>query len=170
MIRGMHGVFTAVWHSGNILTHWKRGLVVPIWKGKGDCQDCNNYRWITLLSVLGKVLAHLLLMRVRSHLLKYQRPKQSGFTPGKSTTHRTLALCVLVERQCEFRQGMLVTSFDLKKVFDSVRRGAFWDLLRFRRIPAVIIGLLSGLYSGTESAVKCGGREACPASYLCIRE
>ena len=24
-------------------TDWKRGLVVPLWKGKVDCQDCNNY-------------------------------------------------------------------------------------------------------------------------------
>ncbi|KAG0721870.1 Ankyrin repeat and SOCS box protein 3 [Chionoecetes opilio] len=99
---------------------WKRGLVVPIWKGKGDRQDCNNYHGITLLSVPGKVLAHLLLTRIRSHLVKHQRPQQSGFTPGKSTTDRILALRVLVERRREFRQGMLTAYVDLKKAFDSV--------------------------------------------------
>ncbi|KAG0727065.1 Iron-sulfur protein NUBPL [Chionoecetes opilio] len=82
MIRGLHAVLTAVWQSGTIPPDWKRGLVVPIWKGKGDRQDCNNYRGITLLSVPGKVLAHLLLTRIRSHLVKHQRPQQSGFTPG----------------------------------------------------------------------------------------
>ena len=70
MIRGLHAVLTAVWHSDTIPPDWKRGLVVSIWKGKGDRQDCNNYREITLLSVPGKVAAHLLLMRVHSHLLK----------------------------------------------------------------------------------------------------
>ena len=157
MTRGLHAVLTAVWHSGTIPPDWKRGLVVPIWKGKGDRQDCNNYRGITLLSVPGKVLAHLLLMRIRSHLLKYQRPEQSGFTPGKSTTDRILALRVLVERRLEFRQGLLAAYVDLKKAFDSVHREALWDLLRLRGIPARIIGLLTGLYTGTESAVKCGG-------------
>ena len=98
MIRGLHAILTAVWHSGTILLDWKRGLVIPIWKGKGNRQDCNNLGGITLLSVSGKVLTHLLLMRVRSHLLKYQRPEQSGFTPGKSTTDRIIALRVLVER------------------------------------------------------------------------
>ncbi len=48
--------------SGTIPPDWKRWLVVPIWKEKGCRQDCNNYRGITLLSVAGKVLAHLLLM------------------------------------------------------------------------------------------------------------
>ena len=161
MTRGLHAVLTAVWQSGTIPPDWKRGLVVPIWKGKGDRQDCNNYRGITLLSVPGKVLAHLLLMRIRGHLLKLQRPEQSGFTPGKSTTDRILALRVLVERRREFRQGMLASYVDLKKAFDSVHREALWDLLRLRGIPARIIGLLTGLYSGTESAVKCGGGVSC---------
>ncbi|KAG0723026.1 LINE-1 retrotransposable element ORF2 protein [Chionoecetes opilio] len=156
MIRGLHAALTAVWQSGTIPPDWKRGLVVPIWKGKGDRQDCNNYRGITLLSVPGKVLAHLLLTRIHSHLLKHQRPQQSGFTPGKSTTDRILALRVLVERRREFRQGMLAAYVDLKKAFDSVHRESLWDLLRLRGIPARTIGLITGLYSGTESAVKCG--------------
>ena len=109
----------------------------------------------------GKVLAHLLLMRVRGQLLKLQRPEQSGFTPGKSKTDRILALRVLVERRREFRQGLLAAYVDLKKAFDSVYREALWDLLRLRGIPARIIGLLTGLYSGTESAVKCGGGVSC---------
>ena len=78
MTRGLHAVLTAVWHSGNTIPpDWKKGLVVPIWKGKGDRQDCSNYRGITLLSVPGKVLAHLLLTRIRTHLLKHQRPERS---------------------------------------------------------------------------------------------
>ena len=38
-----------------------------------------------------------------------------------------------------------------------MHRETLWDLLRFRKISARIIGLLIGLYSGTVSAVKCGG-------------
>ena len=157
MIHGLHAVLSAVWRSGTIPPDWRRGLVVPIWKGKGDRQDCNNYRGITLLSVPGKVFAHLLLMRIRSHLLKYQRPEQSGFTPGKSTTDRILALRVLVERRLAFQRGLLAAYVDLKKAFDSVHRESLWEILRIRGVPAKIIDLLTGLYSGTDSAVKCGG-------------
>ena len=52
---------------------------------------------------------------------------------------------------------MLADYVDLKNAFDSVHHEALWDLLCLRRIPAGIIGQLSGLYSGSESAVKCGG-------------
>ena len=102
------------------------------------------------------MLAHILLMRIRSHLLKWQRPEQSSFTPGKSTTDCILALRVLVEHRREFRQGMLAAYVDLKEAFDSVLHEALWDLLRLIGIPLGIVGLLTGLYSGTESAVKCG--------------
>ena len=37
-------------------------------KGKGSRHDCHNYRGITLLSVPGKVFAHVLLARVKSRL------------------------------------------------------------------------------------------------------
>ncbi len=70
MNRGLYVVLNVVWQSGMSPPDWKRGLVVPIWKGKGNRQDCNNNRGITLLRVTGKVLAHLLLMRIRSQVLK----------------------------------------------------------------------------------------------------
>ncbi|KAG0710615.1 Cytochrome P450 10 [Chionoecetes opilio] len=121
MIRGLHAVLTAVWQSGAIPPDWKRGLVVPIWKGKGYRQDCNNYRGITLLSVPGKVLSHLLLTRIRSHLLKHQRPQQSGFTPGKSTTDRILALRVLVERRLFFAESLEVLVMALEALHEEAK-------------------------------------------------
>ncbi|XP_076035263.1 uncharacterized protein LOC143021546 [Oratosquilla oratoria] len=54
-----------------------------------------NDRSITLLSVPGKMLANLLRIRVRSHLLKFQRSEQSGFTPVKSTTDRIIRFTFL---------------------------------------------------------------------------
>ena len=51
---------------------------------------------------------------------------------------------------------MLVAYADLKKAFNSVNREAFWNFLCARKIPTGIIGLLSGLYFGTESVVKFG--------------
>ncbi|TGW14455.1 hypothetical protein EIL50_05460, partial [bacterium NHP-B] len=105
----------------------------------------------------GKVLARILLRRIRDHLLRHQRLEQSGFTPGKSTIDRILALRVIVERRREFGRGLLAAYIDLKKAFDTVHRESLWEILRLRGIPTRIIGLIASLYTGTESAVKCGG-------------
>ena len=99
----------------------------------------HNHQGITLLSIPGKVLAHILLRRIRHHLLRHQRPEQSGFTPGKSTVDRILALRVIVERRREFGRGLLAAYIDLKKAFDIVHRESLWEILRLRGIPTRIL-------------------------------
>ena len=103
----VHAVLCSAWNTGIIPTDWRRGLGVPLWKGKGDRQDCNNYRGVTLLSVPSKVFARIIFDRVHHHLLEHQHPEQSGFTPKRSTIDRILALRVLTERRREFWQGLL---------------------------------------------------------------
>ncbi|XP_047476367.1 uncharacterized protein LOC125030379 [Penaeus chinensis] len=90
---------------------------------KRDQWDCSNHRGIALLSIHsipGKTVAHILLRRVTDHLLRHQKPEQSGFTSGKSTTDCILVLQVNVERHREFRRGLLATYIDLKKSIDTV--------------------------------------------------
>ena len=70
----LHPVLCSAWNTGIIPTDWKRGLVGPLWKGKGDHQDCNNYRGVKLLSVLGKFFARIILDRIHHYLLR-QHPE-----------------------------------------------------------------------------------------------
>ena len=54
---------------------------------------CLNYRPNTLLSVFGKVLAHVLLARVQPLIDQSCRVQQSDFTAARPTTDAILALC-----------------------------------------------------------------------------
>ena len=69
---------------------------------------------------------------------------------------RILALRVLTERLREYDEVVLAAYIDFMKAFDSVSREALWRLLELRGIPPHLVRLISALYSGTESAVKCG--------------
>ena len=61
VLMSLHAVLCSAWNTGIIPTYWKRGLVIPLWKGKGDRQDCNNDRRVTLLSVPGEVFAQIII-------------------------------------------------------------------------------------------------------------
>ena len=40
-------------------------MIVPLYKGKGEKSECKNCRGISLLSVVGKIYAGVLVYRVR---------------------------------------------------------------------------------------------------------
>ena len=39
---------------------WGSTVIVPLYKDKGETTECENYRGISLLSVLGKIYAGIL--------------------------------------------------------------------------------------------------------------
>ena len=41
--------------SGVVPEDWRSVVIVPLYKGKGERTKCNNYRGISLLSVVGKI-------------------------------------------------------------------------------------------------------------------
>ena len=94
--KALHGLFCAVWRCGKIPAEWKEGIIASLYKGKGPRNQCGSHRPITLLSVLGKVFAHILLARLDPLLQKHRRPHQSGFTCCRSTLDAILALRLLV--------------------------------------------------------------------------
>jgi hypothetical protein len=43
-------LFNLIFRSNKMPNEWRRSILVPIFKNKGDVQSCTNYRWIELMS------------------------------------------------------------------------------------------------------------------------
>ena len=157
-LMSLHAVLCSVWNTGILPTDWKRGLVVPEWKGKSYCQDCNNYRRVMLLSVPGKVFAQIILDRVRHQpcwcLSTSVESSQALHQRGQRLTVSLLSGCSL--NADEFRQGLLAAFVDLCKAFDSVNRDALWKIIGLHGVPPKLINLMSELHSGTECSEMWG--------------
>ena len=52
--------------SGVVPENWRSAVIVPLYKGKGEREraESSNYRGISLLSVVGKIYAGILVERV----------------------------------------------------------------------------------------------------------
>ena len=70
----------------NVPEDWRIGLIVPIWKRKGDAQDPGKYRGITLLSHIMKLLERILDKRLREKFEHKLGEEQPGFRKGRGTT------------------------------------------------------------------------------------
>ncbi len=47
--------------------------IAPLYKGKGDKQECSNYRGISLLSVVGKLYGRVLINIIQRSLFEMNR-------------------------------------------------------------------------------------------------
>ena len=67
---------------------WKLANVVPIYKGKGLKSDPANYRPISLVSSIGKIMEDIVNGSLLNHLLEHKllHKHQFGFLPGHSST------------------------------------------------------------------------------------
>ena len=141
----MSSVRPTVWESGTVPVDWRDGIVVFLFKGKGPKTDCGSYRPISLLSVPGKVIRHVLLNRLSPLLIECWWLEQSGFTAGRSTMDAILALRLLIELHHEFDRPLHVAYVDLKAAFDSVDRSALWLALKGIGVPDTLLRLVRDL-------------------------
>ena len=76
-------LFTRSFQSGCIPVQWKQGNVVPVHK-KGDKSQVSNYRPISLLCILSKVMEKYIDNHIIDTVKPLIHPLQHGFINGKS--------------------------------------------------------------------------------------
>jgi len=116
----LHKIITRVWEEEVVPEEWHQGIIVPLNKGKGSNLGYSSYRGITLLCLLGKMFAHIILARIKPTLLSHRRPQQSRFTPGRSTCDSIATLCNIVRWRQEFGHPTFAAFVDLRAAFDSL--------------------------------------------------
>ena len=51
--------------NGIVPEDWRSAVIVPLYNGKVERNECKNYKGINLLSVVGKICAEILVNRFR---------------------------------------------------------------------------------------------------------
>ena len=68
---------------------------------KGNLQQCQNYRTISLISHPSKVMLKIILNRLKPQAEKIIAEEQAGFTAGTNTTEQIFNLRILCEKYLE---------------------------------------------------------------------
>ncbi len=85
------------WRQEEVPYELKKAVIVPLHKGKGNKDDCNNCWCISLLSVPGKIYGRILTERLMQVTEKKISDEQGGFRKEKSCVDQIFAVKMLVE-------------------------------------------------------------------------
>ena len=152
-----------VWNNECVPQDWRDALMVVLYKGKGRKDDCENYRGISLLSVVGKVLCRILLDRLLTHIADdILSESRFGFRSGRSTIDMIFTAKQLQEKCLEQQVGLYQVFIDLSKAFDTLNRGVLWKILIKLGCPQKSISILKLFHDDMNTIINFGGELAEP--------
>ena len=135
---------------------WNCSITTPLHK-KGDRQNPDNYRAITVGSCLGKLFSSILLKR----LLEFRAlacpdvPNQLGFRSGAQCSDHILTLSTTIEKYVHHEKRRVFACFvDYRKAFDSVCRDALLFKLSHMGITGNFFSCMKNMYSNSSTRIK----------------
>jgi hypothetical protein len=149
-------LFRKLFNDGIFPDEWSKAIIVPIFK-KGDIHNVDNYRGISLLSVVSKCYTKLLNRRLCSWLRNHNviSECQSGFRKNYSTTDQIYNLYSIVQRTISEKGRKLFVAFvDFRKAFDSVRHDKLLECLKEKGVSRKFFVAIKSMYSSMLSCVK----------------
>lgn len=139
----MH-IFRACFKLSYFPTVWRRAKVIPIPKPKKDSTLACNYRPISLLNSLSKILEKLILRRLNEHISAHNifSNEQFGFRAGHSTNHQLLRVYKYIKTSLQNKHSTGFITFDIEKAFDSVWHKGLLHKMFLLKFPLYLTKLI----------------------------
>ena len=136
---------------------WKVSSVVPVFKNVGKRSIANNYRSVSLLSVVSKKLVNNTIV---DHLEKCGlfSDSQYGFRSSRSTADLLTVVSGRIARAFNSSEATRALTIDISKAFEKVWHAGLLHKLKSSGILRQIFGLISSFFINRQLQVALDGK------------
>ena len=151
-------IFNKSLTEAKIPLDWKSANVVPIFK-KGDRSEVQNYRPVSLTSLVCKLLESILKDKIMDHLIEKQliTESQHGFRKGRSCLTNLLAFLDVATESFDTGKQLDIAYLDFSKAFDKVPHKRLGVQLRNHGIEGGVLNWVLEWLSGRQQRVILNG-------------
>ena len=153
----LHCLLCKCWEEGAVPQEMRDSIITTLYKSKGDCSDCNNYRGISLLCIAGKLFARVALRRLKQLAERVYPESQCGFRSQRSTVDMIFSVRQLQEKCREQQQPLFIAFIDLTKAFDLVSRDGLFKILPLIGCPPKLLSFLESFHNNMHGTVRFDG-------------
>ena len=123
--------------QGYLPSEWRLHKIIPIYK-LADKSSVKNYRPISLLCCISKVLESLVYDRIYDNISPHISTNQFGFLRQRSSVQQLLKFIISIHEAFNHKSQVDTVYFDIRKAFDSVSHGLLLDKLVDIGISALV--------------------------------
>ena len=155
IIKPLTIVINQVLNNGIFPDKLKIAKVVPIFKS-GDCALTNNYRPISLLPVISKVIEKIIYTQLSLYFEsnKLFSDSQYGFRPNHSTEQATLELTDRIISAMDNNDVPIGIFLDLSKAFDTIDHAILLSKLEHYGVDGIPLQLVKSYLTNRKQYVK----------------
>ena len=151
-------IMNKIWDEEKVPTEWLLATITPIHK-QGNKNITNNYRPISLTSVVGKLFEKIITDRItewveeRGLLVE----EQGGFRKGRGCMDQIWTLNEIVQSRREKRKHTYMAFIDFTKAYDMVWRNGMFMHLWKADIKGKVWRVIKSMYAAVRSCVSVNG-------------
>ena len=147
-------LFNRCQHEKDVPAAWKLATTVLIYK-KGDDADVNNFRPISLMSVIYKLFMGVMAKRLTRWSIDagVLSGEQKSARPSEGCYEHTYLLKSLVA-DARRRKQLFLAWLDIRNAFGSVPHATIRSVLQHIGVPADLVTLILNAYTGATSVIR----------------
>lgn len=145
-----------IFKNGNIPKTWSETKMVLFFK-KGDANNPDNYRGISLLNTITKLFTAILSQRllIWAEANKIIPECQSGFRKRRGCSDNIFVLTSIIGGYLRLKGRKVYAAFiDFKRAFDSIDHQALWKKLQNIGVSNRMIHLIKKIYDNAEMRIQ----------------